>query len=138
MFACIAIFGVATILFGLSTDFNISMVVLVVLGAVDMVSVYVRLTLVQLGTPDEMRGRVSAVNSLFIGASNELGEFESGVSAAWFGTVPSVVIGGVGTILVVVLWMVLFPSLRKLDRLSDLGRDRVLTSIDSKKRDHVV
>jgi hypothetical protein len=120
MFACIAIFGVATIVFGLSTDFTKSIVALTMLGASDMVSVYVRITLIQLATPDEMRGRVSAVNSLFIGASNELGEFESGVTAAWFGTVPSVVIGGVGTILVVVLWMMLFPGLRKLDRLSDL------------------
>jgi MFS family permease len=120
MFACIAIFGVATIVFGLSTDFTESVVALAVLGASDMVSVYVRITSIQLATPDEMRGRVSAVNSLFIGASNELGEFESGVTASWFGTVPSVVIGGAGTILVVVLWMTLFPGLRKLDRLSDL------------------
>jgi MFS family permease len=120
MFACIAIFGVATMIFGLSTGFIESLVTLAVLGASDMVSVYVRSTLVQLGTPDEMRGRVSAVNSLFIGASNELGGFESGVTAAWFGTVPSVVIGGAGTILVVVLWMTFFPGLRKLDRLSDL------------------
>jgi hypothetical protein len=85
-----------------------------------MLSVYVRITLIQLATPGEMRGRVSAVNSLFIGASNELGEFESGVTAAWFGTVPSVVIGGVGTVLVVMLWMMFFPELRNLDRLSDL------------------
>jgi MFS family permease len=120
MFASIAIFGVATIVFGLSTDFIASVVALTVLGASDMISVYVRSTLVQLATPDAMRGRVSAVNSLFIGASNELGEFESGVTAAWFGTVPSVVLGGVGTILVGVLWMVFFPALRKLDRLSDV------------------
>jgi MFS family permease len=120
MFACVAVFGVATIVFGLSTDFTESIVALTILGASDMVSVYVRSSLVQLATPDAMRGRVSAVNSLFIGASNELGEFESGVTAAWFGTVPSVVIGGAGTILVVVLWMTFFPSLRKLDRLSDL------------------
>jgi MFS family permease len=120
MFACIGFFGVATIVFGLSTNFTESVVALALLGAADMVSVYVRITLIQLATPDEMRGRVSAVNSLFIGASNELGEFESGVTAAWFGTVASVVIGGAGTILVVVLWMMLFPDLRKLDRLSDL------------------
>jgi MFS family permease len=138
MFACIAIFGAATIVFGLSTDFTRSIVALVILGAVDMVSVYVRSTLVQLGTPDEMRGRVSAVNSLFIGASNQLGGFESGVTAAWFGTVPSVVIGGSGTILVVAFWMVLFPSLRKLDRLSDLDHERVSASIDSKRRDRVI
>jgi hypothetical protein len=91
-----------------------------VLGASDMVSVYVRSSLVQLSTPDEMRGRVSAVNSLFIGASNQLGGFESGVTAAWFGTVPSVVIGGIGTLMVVGLWVTLFPGLRQLDRLSDL------------------
>jgi len=120
MFASIAIFGVATIVFGLSTDFTASVAALTVLGASDMISVYVRSTLVQLATPDAMRGRVSAVNSLFIGASNELGEFESGLTAAWFGTVPSVVLGGVGTILVVVLWMTFFPALRKLDRLSDV------------------
>ena len=120
MFAGIAIFGVATIVFGLSTNFIAAIAALAVLGASDMVSVYVRSSLVQLATPDEMRGRVSAVNSLFIGASNELGGFESGVTAAWFGTVPSVVIGGAGTILVVVLWMMLFPGLRTLDKLSDL------------------
>jgi hypothetical protein len=85
-----------------------------------MVSVYVRLSLVQLATPDAMRGRVSAVNYLFIGASNELGEFESGVTAAWFGTVPSVVIGGIGTLVVVGLWMLMFPDLRKVNRLSDV------------------
>ena len=118
------IFVVATIMFGLSTDFTKSIVALTMLDASDMVSVYVRITLIQLATPDEMRGRVSAVNSLFIGASNELGEFESGVTAAWFGTVPSVVIGGAGTIAVVVLWMMLFPGLRKLDRLSDLEVER--------------
>jgi hypothetical protein len=80
----------------------------------------VRITLIQLATPDEMRGRASAVNSLFIGASNELGEFESGITATWFGTVPSVVIGGASTVLVVVLWMMLFPGLRNLDKLCDL------------------
>jgi MFS family permease len=120
MFACVAIFGLATIVFGLSTDFRASLVALAVLGASDMVSVYVRSSLVQLSTPDEMRGRVSAVNSLFIGASNQLGGFESGVTAAWLGTVPSVVIGGIGTLMVVGLWMTLFPGLRQLDRLSDL------------------
>ena len=120
MFACVAIFGLATIVFGLSTDFRASLVALAVLGASDMVSVYVRSSLVQLSTPDEMRGRVSAVNSLFIGASNQLGGFESGVTAAWFGTVPSVVIGGIGTLMVVGLWMTLFTGLRQLDRRSDL------------------
>ncbi len=120
MFACVAIFGLATVVFGLSTNFHASLVALAVLGASDMVSVYVRSSLVQLSTPDEMRGRVSAVNSLFIGASNQLGGFESGVTAAWLGTVPSVVIGGIGTLIVVGLWMTLFPGLRQLDRLPDL------------------
>jgi len=120
MFACVAGFGIATIVFGLSRNFVLSLAALVVLGASDMVSVYVRLSLVQLATPDAMRGRVSAVNYLFIGTSNELGEFESGVTAAWFGTVPSVVIGGLGTLFIVGLWMLLFPDLRRVDRLSDV------------------
>jgi hypothetical protein len=87
------------------------------MGAADMVSVVIRSSLVQLGTPDEMRGRVSAVNSVFIGASNQLGEFESGVTAAWFGAVPAVVLGGIGTLVVVALWMRLFPALLRFDRL---------------------
>ena len=120
MFACVGLFGLATIVFGLSRSFALSLSALAVLGAADMVSVYVRSTLIQLATPDAMRGRVSAVNSLFIGASNELGEFESGVTAAWFGTVPSVVIGGAGTIVVVAVWMGLFPELREVDRISDV------------------
>jgi len=117
MFACVGLFGVATIVFGVSRSFSLSLAALVVLGASDLVSVVVRHTVVQLSTPPEMRGRVSAVNVLFIGASNELGEFESGVTAAFFGVVPAVVLGGVGTCLVVVLWTWLFPSLRKVDRL---------------------
>src|SRR5262249_35444067 len=120
MFGCVASFGLATIVFGTSRHFGVSLAALVVLGASDMVSVYVRLSLVQLAAPDPMRGRVSAVNYLFIGASNELGEFESGVTAAWFGTVPSVVIGGIGTLAVVALWMLMFPDLRSVDRLSDV------------------
>ena len=96
---------------------TLSLAALVVLGACDMVSVFVRQTLVQIATPDAMRGRVSAVNSVFIGASNELGEFESGVAAAWFGTVPAVVIGGLGTLLVAMLWARWFPALRDRDRL---------------------
>ena len=90
---------------------------LVLIGASDMVSVIVRHTLIQLSTPDEMRGRVSAVNSVFIGASNEVGQFESGLTAQWFGTVPAVVIGGIGTAVVVLAWAGLFPQLRKADRL---------------------
>ena len=120
MFACVAIFGIATIVFGLSRNFALSLAALIVLGASDVVSVYVRSTLTQLATPDAMRGRVSAVNRLFVGASNELGEFESGVTATWFGTVPAVVIGGVGTLLIVAVWYRLFPSLREVDRLSDV------------------
>jgi hypothetical protein len=102
--------------FGVSTAFAISLAALVVMGAADMVSVYVRHLLVQLETPDEIRGRVSAVNSVFIGASNELGEFESGVTAAWWGIVPAVVVGGVATIVVGAAWTRLFPVLWRLDR----------------------
>ena len=120
MFGAVAIFGVSTIVFGVSTSFYVSLVALFVLGASDMVSVFIRSTLIQFATPDAMRGRVSAVNMLFIGASNELGEFESGLTAAWFGTVPAVVIGGIGTMLVVAIWMKLFPPLRTVDRLSDV------------------
>jgi MFS family permease len=123
MFTCVAGFGVATIVFGLSRNFLLSMLALAMLGATDMVSVYVRLSIVQLATPNAMRGRVSAVNYLFIGASNELGEFESGLTASWFGTVPSVVIGGIGTLVVVGLWMLIFPGLRNVDRLSDVLPD---------------
>jgi MFS family permease len=120
MFGCVALFGVATIVFGLSTNFVVSLVALVVLGASDMVSVFVRSTLIQAATPDAMRGRVSAVSMLFVGASNELGEFESGGAAHLVGVVPAVVIGGLGTLGVVAVWMWLFPALRKVDRLSDV------------------
>jgi hypothetical protein len=120
MFGCVALFGAATIVFGLSENFTVSLVALVVLGASDMVSVFVRSTLIQAATPDAMRGRVSAVSMLFVGASNELGEFESGGVAHLLGTVPAVVIGGLGTLGVVGLWMWLFPALRKVDRLSDV------------------
>lgn len=117
MFAAVAMFGVATIVFGLSTSFGLSLAALVLLGASDIISVVIRSTLIQLETPDDMRGRVNSVNSLFIGASNQLGEFESGVTAAWFGTVPAVVLGGLGTLLVVVVWMRCFPALARRDRL---------------------
>lgn len=117
MFAAVAVFGLATIVFGISTSFALSFAALVVLGCSDIISVVIRTTFIQLETPDEMRGRVGAVNSLFIGASNQLGEFESGLSAAWLGTVPAVVLGGVGTLLVVVLWMKWFPSLAQRDQL---------------------
>ncbi|WP_067096597.1 MFS transporter [Marinomonas atlantica] len=111
MYAAIALFGLATIVFGLSEHLLLSMSALFVLGASDMISVVIRSTLVQLETPDDMRGRVSAANSIFIGSSNQLGEFESGATAALFGTVPAIVVGGFGTIAVVGLWVYLFPSL---------------------------
>jgi MFS family permease len=117
MFLCVAGFGAGTIVFGLSRFWPLSLLALVAMGACDMVSVYVRQNLVQLNTPDEMRGRVSAVTMIFIGASNELGEFESGVTASWFGTVPAVVLGGVGTLIVVAVWSTLFRSLRRVDRM---------------------
>jgi MFS family permease len=119
MLVCVLIFGVATIVFGVSKSFAVSLVALVVLGASDMISVVVRSTLIQTRTPDEMRGRVGAVNMVFIGASNELGEFESGVTAAWLGPELAVLVGGIGTCVVVVLWAVLFPALRKVDRLDE-------------------
>jgi hypothetical protein len=117
MFACVFLFGLATIVFGVSKTFALSLAALVILGGADMVSVVVRSTLIQVRTPDEMRGRVSAVNLVFIGASNELGEFESGVTAAWLGPEIAVVVGGVGTCLVVVAWALMFPALRNVDRL---------------------
>lgn len=118
MFACVAIFGTATIVFGLSHSFWLSLAALFFVGASDMVSVVIRSTLIQIATPPEMRGRVSAVNLLFIGASNEFGEFESGVTAQWFGAVPAVVLGGVGTLIIVATWMWLFPELRKVEGLT--------------------
>ncbi len=120
MFSCVAIFGLATIVFGLSENFYLSLAALITLGAADMVSVNVRHSLTQLATPDHMRGRVSAVSMLFIGASNELGEFESGITAAWWGTVPAVLVGGAGTLAIVALWAYWFPELRKVDRLTDI------------------
>ena len=123
MFACVALFGLATITFGLSENFILSFAALLIMGGADMVSVYVRSTLIPLATPPEMLGRVSAVDMVFITASNELGEFESGVMAGWLGTVPSVVVGGLGTLGVVALWMWLFPELRKVDRLMDVKPD---------------
>lgn len=116
MFGGVFVFGVATLVFGASTSFWVSLVALTVLGAGDMVSVYIRHLLVQLETPDEIRGRVSAVNAVFIGASNELGEFESGLTAAWFGAVRAVLVGGCATLLVGIVWARLFPELWKADR----------------------
>lgn len=117
MFVAVAIYGAATIAFVLSGSFPIAMISLAVLGAADMVSVVVRQTLVPLHTPDEMRGRVNAVSSLFIGTSNQLGDFRAGVMAAMFGAFASVLIGGIGTLLIVALWMRLFPSLLRVDKL---------------------
>ena len=121
MFAAVAVFGAATIVFGLSKNFGLSLAALAVLGASDMISVYIRSSLINLATPDPMRGRVGAVSMLFVGASNELGEFESGVTAAWFGTIPAVIVGGVGTLVVVAVWVWLFPPLRAVDRLRDVA-----------------
>jgi hypothetical protein len=117
MFNAVTWFGLATIVFALSRSMTISFLALVVLGWADMLSVVIRSSLVQLETPDEMRGRVSAVNFVFIGASNQLGEFESGVTAAWFGVVPAAVLGGVGTLVIVALWRNLFPQLAQRDQL---------------------
>jgi MFS family permease len=116
MFGGVIVFGLATLVFGLSTSFWLSLGALTVLGAGDMISVYIRHLLVQLETPDGIRGRVSAVNGVFIGASNELGEFESGVVAAWLGAVPAVVVGGAATLLVALAWTRLFPELWRMER----------------------
>jgi MFS family permease len=116
MFGGVFVFGIATMLFGISTSFPLSLAALIVMGAGDMVSVYIRHLLVQLETPDAIRGRVSAVNSVFIGASNELGEFESGLTASWWGIVPAVVVGGVATLVVAGTWTRVFGVLRRLDR----------------------
>ena len=117
MFQAVIVFGLATMVFAVSRNMGLSLLALGVMGAADTVSVIIRLALVQLGTPDEMRGRVGAVNFLFINASNQLGGFESGVTAALFGTVPAVLLGGIGTVAVALLWMKLFPTLRNVERL---------------------
>ena len=116
MFGGVVVYGLATVAFGLSVSVWLSLAALTIMGAGDMVSVYVRHLLVQLETPDEIRGRVSAVNAVFIGASNELGEFESGVTAAWWGTVPAVIVGGCATLAVAGLWARWFPELSRMDR----------------------
>ena len=117
LLGAVAVFGLATVVFGLSSHFGLSLLALAVTGAADNVSVVTRLTLMQLETPDDMRGRVSAVNSIFIGASNQLGEFESGATAALFGPVGSVVLGGVGTLLIAAAWLRWFPALARRDRM---------------------
>ena len=116
MFGGVALFGLATIVFGLSTSFPLSLAALFLLGIGDMASVFVRHLLVQLETPDAIRGRVSAVSAMFIGASNELGEFESGITAKWWGAVPAVVVGGAACVVVVLVYLRVFPQLRTLDR----------------------
>jgi ABC-type multidrug transport system fused ATPase/permease subunit len=118
----VAIFGVANLVFALSHWFWLSMAALMLAGAADMVSVYIRSALVQFSTPDSMRGRVNAVNMLFIGSSNELGEFRAGTSAAWLGAVPAAVVGSLCTLGVVGSWMTLFKPLRDVDRLEDAAR----------------
>jgi MFS family permease len=119
MFACVGLFGLSIVIFAISQWFLLSLAMLAISGAADMVSVYVRQNVVQLGTPDHMRGRVSAVNSIFIGASNELGQFRAGIMGAWFGPIAAVFIGGLATVVVTVTWMKLFPALRDIDRPED-------------------
>jgi MFS family permease len=116
MFTAVFAFGAATVVFALSSSFPLSLMSLATLGAADVISVVIRQSLVQMETPDAMRGRVSAVNSMFVGTSNQLGEFESGVTAAWFGVIPAVLIGGIGTIIVAAVWTLLFPALARFDR----------------------
>jgi predicted MFS family arabinose efflux permease len=117
MFQAVILFGLATMVFAVSRSIWLSLVALFVMGAADTVSVVIRISLVQIATPDDMRGRVSAVNFLFINASNQLGEFESGVTAALMGAMPAALLGGIGTVVVALLWMKLFPTLRDLERL---------------------
>jgi MFS family permease len=117
MFAAVTVYGLATLVFAFSTSFALSLVALIVLGSADMISVVVRQTLVPLLTPDDMRGRVNAVSALFIGTSNQLGDFRAGVMAQMFGAVGSVVIGGIGTLLIVAAWLKMFPALRNIDQL---------------------
>jgi MFS family permease len=123
MLFCVGGFGVFTIVFGVSHSLVLSLISLTLVGASDMVSVVVRGTLVQIATPDSVRGRVNAVDMIFIGASNEFGEFESGVTAHWFGTVPAVILGGVGTVVVVALWAWMFPELRDADKLTPVQEE---------------
>lgn len=114
-------FGIFTIIFGVSRSLTVSLIALLLLGASDMISVIIRATLTQLATPDEMRGRVTAVDMIFIGTSNEFGQFESGVTAQWFGTVPAVILGGVGTLVVIAVWAWLFPELRQAGELTAIN-----------------
>ncbi len=124
MFAVVAIYGVTTVVFGLSTWFPLSLLALAMLGAADALSIVIRFSLVQIETPDAMRGRVSAINYLFVGSSNTLGEFESGAVAAWLGAVASVLIGGFGSLLIAGIWMLLFPDLRRIDRFEPADKEK--------------
>ncbi|MDB5748551.1 MAG: transporter [Massilia sp.] len=124
MFGGVALFGAATLVLGATSSFAIALGALFLLGIGDMVSVYIRHLLVQFETPDEIRGRVSAVNSVFIGASNELGEFESGLTAGWFGLVRAILLGGAATLVVTGLWAVLFPVLSRMDRFPHHGKEQ--------------
>jgi predicted MFS family arabinose efflux permease len=120
IFGGVALFGVAVLVFALSRNYLLSLFALFLLGAGDAMSVFVRATIVQLATPQEMRGRVSAIHVLFVGCTNELGEFRAGLMAAWLGAVPAALAGGIGTLLIVALWTQLFPRLRRVDRLSEV------------------
>jgi Major Facilitator Superfamily len=124
LFGSIAVFGIATFVFALSESFVLSLIALMISGGADMVSVVIRHTIVQLETPENMRGRVSAVNTVFVGASNQLGEFESGATAAWFGPIPAVVLGGLGTVFIAVLWSFLFKTLYNRDQLVSTVEDK--------------
>src|SRR6202158_3308819 len=127
----VAGFGIFTILFGVSRSLVLSLAALLLLGASDMISVIIRATLTQLATPDEMRGRVTAVDMIFIGTSNEFGQFESGVTAQWFGTVPAVVLGGIGTLVVIAVWAWMFPELRRAGELTAIRSDELPASSES-------
>jgi MFS family permease len=135
LFVCVSIFGAATVVFGLSHALWLSLASLAVAGAADTISVIIRGSVLQLATPPQMRGRVSAVNSLFIGASNELGEFESGLTAQWWGAVRATVIGGVGALVVSGLWAVLFPGLRQADELTAESLRRLVPQLDDSSID---
>jgi hypothetical protein len=130
----VAGFGIFTITFGVSTSLVLSLVSLILLGAADMVSVIIRATLTQLRTPDEMRGRVTAVDMIFIGTSNEFGQFESGVTAQWFGTVPAVVLGGIGTLVVIGLWAWMFPELRSAGALGEIKSARMDAEVKAEEQ----
>jgi MFS family permease len=127
----VAGFGVCTIIFGVSRSLTVSLIALLLLGASDMVSVIIRATLTQLATPDEMRGRVTAVDMIFIGTSNEFGQFESGVTAQWFGTVPAVVLGGIGTLVVIAVWAWMFPELRHAGELHKISAEAGISSSEN-------